>query len=321
MTIDRQKVVVASAALERLVPSLSQRYHVIRGWIAQEPSVYLDAQAMVVAGDVPLDMPLLEMMPALRLVACATRGYDAIDLRLLKRDRIDFTHADGVNDQDVADHALGNIIVHRRALLEGDGNVRSDAWRRSGPIGSRSLEGARVGIVGLGRFGHALAKRASALRMAVRWWAPTIRPAPWPRSPDLLQLAKWSEYLVVAARLHENRGLISRSVIAELGPRGYLVSVSRGQLVDEDALVDALRNGRLGGAALDVFEQEPTPPERWMDVPNVFLTPHMSGKTVEAFNAMSEQVSLTLAKFFAADSPMVCERRAADRMKAAGRDR
>jgi lactate dehydrogenase-like 2-hydroxyacid dehydrogenase len=111
-------------------------------------------------------------------------------------------------------------------------------------------------------------------------------------------LARANDYLVVAARLQENVGLISRKVIEALGPTGYLVNVSRGRLVDEDALIEALREGALGGAALDVFAQEPTPAVRWKNVPNTFLTPHSSGKTHEAFLKMTEQLRTSLAGFF-----------------------
>lgn len=298
MTPISPKVVIASPALDKLVETLSRDYTVIRGWIAQDPATYLDARIVVAAGDAPLDSQLLEMMPALRLVVCATRGYDAIDVDHLAAASIAFSVAEDVNEQDVADHALGTMIMHRRALLEGDRIVRSGRWEQVAALPNRSFSGARVGIVGLGRIGRALADRAEAMRMSVSWWGPSRKPAPWPRASNLIELADKSDYLVVAARLNDNVGLISREVIDALGPTGYLVNISRGRLVDEDALIDALKDGRLGGAALDVFEQEPTPAARWDGVPNTFLTPHSSGKTKEAFLKMSEQVGTTLADFF-----------------------
>ncbi|MFP5296840.1 MAG: NAD(P)-dependent oxidoreductase, partial [Alphaproteobacteria bacterium] len=120
-----------------------------------------------------------------------------------------------------------------------------------------------------------------------RWWGPREKEAPWPRASTLLELARDSDVLVVACRADEsNRGLISREVIEALGPQGLLVNVARGQLVDEDALIAALRAGRLGQAALDVFEDEPTDPARWADVPNTVLTPHTGGATTEAVQGM-----------------------------------
>ena len=297
MDLPAAKVVLGNSSLAKLVPSLSKRYRVIVGWEAQDPTVYLGAGVLIVAGDVPLDFTLLEMMPALRLVACATRGYDAIDIDWLAKSGIEFTHAVGVNDEDVADHALGTIIMHRRALIEGSQALREGRWDGGG-MTNRSLVGTRLGIVGLGLIGSALARRASAFRMSVRWWAPNTKLSPWPRAASLVELARSSEILAITARSHDNDGLISADVIDALGPQGFLVNVARGQLVDEDALIGALRTCRLGGAALDVFENEPTPASRWADVPNTFLTPHMSGKTQEAFGRMARQLGSTLDDFF-----------------------
>jgi lactate dehydrogenase-like 2-hydroxyacid dehydrogenase len=123
--------------------------------------------------------------------------------------------------------------------------------------------------------------------MAVRWWGPREKDSPWPRAATLLELARDSDILVVACKADEsNRGLISREVIEALGPQGLLVNVARGQLVDEDALIAALKDGRLGQAALDVFEEEPTDAARWADVPNTVLTPHTGGATTEAVQGM-----------------------------------
>ncbi len=138
--------------------------------------------------------------------------------------------------------------------------------------------------------------------MAVRWWAPHEKDAPWPRAASLVELARGSDILVVACRAdEENRGLISAEVIEALGPQGLLVNVARGQLVDEAALIAALRDGRLGQAALDVFEDEPTDPARWADVPNTVLTPHTGGATTEAVQGMLMLLLQNLAAAFAGD--------------------
>ncbi|MGZ8364515.1 MAG: NAD(P)-dependent oxidoreductase, partial [Caulobacteraceae bacterium] len=140
--------------------------------------------------------------------------------------------------------------------------------------------------------GAALAARAGACRMDVRWWGRSPKPeAPWIREESLLDLARWAGVLAVCVKAtDETRGLITREIIEAVGPDGLLVNVSRGQVVDEDALIAALKSGKLGAAALDVFWQEPTPPERWADVPNIILTPHMAGATQEAVQGMVTQV-------------------------------
>lgn len=140
--------------------------------------------------------------------------------------------------------------------------------------------------------------------MDIRWWAPRAKEAAWPRADSLIELARGSDILVVACRADEsNRGLISAEVIEALGPSGLLVNVARGQLVDEDAVLTALKDGRLGGAALDVFAEEPTEAARWSGVPNTVLTPHTGGATTEAVQGMLMLLLQNLSAHFA-DEPL-----------------
>jgi len=206
----------------------------------------------------------------------------------------------------VADHALGLILAHRRQILAGDRQVRSGQWTAGTKRLTRSMGGARIGIVGMGSIGIALAERADLLRMHVGWWGPREKPQlPWPRAENLKVLARDSDVMVITARATEkNRGMIDAGVMDALGPHGLLVNVARGQLVDEDALIAALGDGRLGGAALDVFEREPTPAARWAELPNVVLTPHMGGATREAVGRMTDLLLANLAALFSGE-PLV----------------
>lgn len=141
MTSTSPKVVIASSALEKLDLPLSHDYSVIRGWIAQDPAIYLDVSVVVAAGDAPLATELRYILPTFRLVVCATRGYDAIDVDQLEAAGIAFSHTENVNEQDVADHALGAMIMHRRALLEGDRVVRGGRWEQVAELRNRSFSG------------------------------------------------------------------------------------------------------------------------------------------------------------------------------------
>ncbi|MBU2118113.1 MAG: 2-hydroxyacid dehydrogenase, partial [Alphaproteobacteria bacterium] len=166
-------------------------------------------------------------------------------------------------------------------------DVRAGRWTPQSRTITRSLGGLKLGIVGLGAIGEAVARRGAAMRMVPAWWGPRPKDAPWPRAESLIDLARTSDVLVVACRADEtNRGLISAEVLQALGPDGLLVNVSRGQVVDEDALIAALKSGRLGGAALDVFGTEPTDAARWAELPNTVLTPHTGGATTQAVQAM-----------------------------------
>lgn len=282
---------------------LDGAYAVHRFWEGPPVEAAQAIRALVVAGEFPLDKALIESLPNLGLIACFTSGYDGIDVDWARGRGLEVTHAPAVNHEDVADHALGLILDARRQITLGDRSLRAGQWTPESKTITRSLNGARLGIVGLGLIGQALARRAEACRMEVAWWGPNEKPdAGWPRAESLEALAKRSDILAVCCRADEsNRGLVSRPVLDALGPDGLLVNVARGQLVDEEALIAALREGRLGAAALDVFEQEPTPAARWADVPNTVLTPHTAGATNEAVQGMLALLMANLAAFFAGE--------------------
>ncbi len=299
---DRPAVLIMQPHLAPLTAFLESAYTVYRFWEGPPVEAQNEIRALVVAGEFPLDKHLIESLPRLQLIACFTSGYDGIDVDWCRARGLPVSHAPGVNHEDVADHALGLILSARRQIASGDRALRAGDWTVTAKTITTSLNGQRLGIVGLGAIGEAVARRAEILRMPVRWWSPREKPAPWPRAASLIDLAKGSDILVVACRADEdNRGLISAEVIEALGPQGLLVNIARGQLVDEAALIAALRDGRLGQAALDVFEDEPTDPARWADVPNTVLTPHTGGATTEAVQGMLMLLLQNLAAAFAGE--------------------
>ena len=294
-------IAVAQPHLGPLIPLLSGLYEPLPLWEEATLSRLGEVRAMITAGEFAIPRDLVEQMPALGLIACFTVGYDGIDVPWATARGLEVSHARDANDEDVADHAIGLILGHRRRIVEGDRRLRAGEWRADDKPLSRSLAGAKIGIVGLGSIGVAVARRAEVMRMQVGWWGPKPKPAAkWPRAESLVDLAKASDIVVVAARAHAgNVGMISAEVIEALGPKGLLVNVARGQIVDEDALIAALKDGRLGGAALDVYATEPTPVERWADVPNTVLTPHTAGATDIAVQRMAAMLMANLAAFFA----------------------
>ena len=148
-----------------------------------------------------------------------------------------------------------------------------------------------------------MAERLAPFGCEIAWWGPRPKPdAPFRRVESVLALAEQSDVLIIAHRADDsNKGLISKEVIEALGPRGVLVNIARGSAVDEDALIEALKSGKLGGAALDVFEEEPTPLDRWRDVPNVVLTPHTAGGGDASLRNMTGMVAENLRRFFAGE--------------------
>ncbi|MET0295599.1 MAG: NAD(P)-dependent oxidoreductase [Phenylobacterium sp.] len=245
----------------------------------------------------------LGTLPNLGLVACVSAGYDGVDVDWCRARGIAVTNAQGVNADEVADHAMAMLLGGWRNVVEGDRNLRAGKWSSGLPIRPR-LRGRKAGIVGLGFIGAAIAERCGPFGLEVRWWGPNPKPdAKWPRAESLPALAGWCDILVIAAATHAgNRGMIDRAVIDAVGPEGMIVNIGRGAIIDEDALIAALRERRLGRAALDVFQQEPTPLERWEGVPGaVVLTPHNAGGSVESHRDMIGQAIENIRRFLAGE--------------------
>lgn len=298
----RPAVLIMQRHLAPLSGFLESAYDVYRFWEGPPIEAAHDIRALIVAGEAPLDKALIEQLPNLSLIACFTAGYDGIDIEWCRSRGLPVSHAPGVNHEDVADHALGLILSARRQIVSGDRQIRSGEWKGETRNITASIGGQKLGIVGLGHIGKAVAKRAEAFRMTVNWWGPRPHEAEWPRADSLLALAKASDILVVACKADEsNRGLISREVLDALGSDGLLVNVSRGQVVDEDALIAALKSGALGQAALDVFIEEPTDPTRWANVPNLVLTPHTAGATTAGVQGMLVLLIQNLQAHFAGE--------------------
>lgn len=275
---------------------------VARGWELSDADK-ADVRVIVHAGEVVLAPEFLASLPRLGLIANVSVGYDGVDVSWCRARGIEVTHGKGLNADDVADHALGLLIAAWRNIGAGDRAVREGRWRDDDRMRPRpGLKGRCVGIVGLGAIGEAVARRVEALGMDALWWGPRPKAARWPRADSLLELARASDVLVVCARAEaSNRGLISREVIEAVGPDGLIVNVARGSLVDEEALIAALKDGRLGRAALDVFAEEPTPAARWADVPNVVLTPHTAGGTTDSIPRMVAQAVENVRLFLAGE--------------------
>jgi len=256
---------------------------------------------VVVSGE-QVPNALVDALPALKLVACFSTGYSRIDLAQLRSRGVALTTAAGVNAHDVADHALALLLALWHRIPELDGRVRQGGWRTMSDA-RPSLRGRRAGVVGLGRIGTAIADRLTAHEIDVRWWGPHPKPeAAYDRAPSLHALAGWSDILIVATRADPaNASQIDADILHALGAGGILINISRGFLVDENALIEALRSGTVGGAALDVFEEEPPSADRWGDVPNVVLTPHVAGFTREAGEDLPRQQQENVRRYYAGE--------------------
>ena len=241
-------------------------------------------EAMICFGVERIDAGFLDQLPDLKLIAVLAAGTAGIDFDAVRARGIAVTNAGDINAGDVADFAVTLYLAHRRDVIVNDRWVREGRWPTARPPLGRSIAGERVGIVGLGHIGRAVAERLAVFGCDLAWWGPNSKPdAPWPRRNTLIELAEWAETLIVTVKgVDDTRGLVTREVMAALGSDGLIVNVSRGFVIDESAMLAALHDGSLGGAALDVFEQEPIDGAAWADVPNVIMAPHVSGATQAA---------------------------------------
>lgn len=285
---------------------LEAAYNLHRWDLAKDKPAFLAqhgpaCRTVATNGHIPMTREMLAAMPALDLVACSSAGYESFDLAAMGERGVALTNTSAALSDDVADTAIMLMLAARRGLIAADAYVRSGDWARQGmfPL-QRATAGSRLGIVGMGTIGRQIAARAQAMGVRVSYWNRRPKDVPWDYQPDLLTLARDSDALIaIVAGGEGTRGLISAQVIDALGPDGLLVNVARGTVVDEPALIDALSNGRLGHAALDVFASEPDPDPRLTALPNVTLYPHHASGTVETRDAMAQLVVDNLAAFYA----------------------
>jgi len=304
--LDKPVVLFTRPQLARAAEAFSANYRVETLWDKDEAEFLAgpgkDVQAIVHLGEFVLPTALVEALPKLRLICVPGTGYDGVDVAHARARGIEVTHGAWMNAAEVADHAIGLTICAYRGVLAGHNHILSGGWERDErlrPFGS--LTDKKMGIVGLGHIGAGVARRAEAMEMQVSWWGPRAKPdVRWPKAESVLELAKWADVLVVAAQAtEENRNMIDQEVIEAVGKRGLLVNVSRGQVIDEDAVIAALKTGTLGMAALDVFWEEPTPAARWLNVPNVIVTPHLGGSSADIVVGLIARVADNLRLFFA----------------------
>ncbi len=252
---------------------------------------------------------LIDRMPKLEIIASASVGYDGIPVEYARSKGIPVTNTPDVLNDDVADLAIALMIMTARRLVASDTYVRTGKWLAGGeyPLAQKASR-KRVGILGMGRIGKEIGKRAEAMNNQVAYHSRRpVADVSYKHYPDLVELARNSDFLVVIIpSTPQTHKIVNKAVIEALGPHGILVNVARGAVVDEDALVQALMTGRLGGAGLDVFVNEPQVPPELFAMDNVVLQPHVGSATHDTRRAMSQLVLDNLDAHFAG-KPLLTE--------------
>jgi D-3-phosphoglycerate dehydrogenase len=260
-----------------------------------------EIRAIATRGELGAKKELIDRLPHLEIISCYGVGTDAIDLAAARARNIRVTNTPDVLTEDVADMAIALLLAVARQVPQADSYVRSGTWASQNFGLVSRFWGKRLGIIGMGRIGRAVARRAEAFNMTIAYFGRKKQEAlAYTYHDSLVSLARSSDFLLATvAGGKETAGLIGKAVFDALGPDGYFVNVARGSVVDEPALLEALEKGHIKGAGLDVFWNEPRIDPRFLALANVVLQPHHGSGTIETRKAMGQLVRDNLAAHFA----------------------
>lgn len=266
-------------------------------WLARNAE---KVNGIITGGHLGVPNPLMTALPNLKVIGINGVGFDKVDLELARGRGVRVANTPDVLTEDVADLAVGLTIALLRRLPQSDAYLRAGRWLSGDMPLATKVSHKRIGIFGLGRIGRAVARRFAGFTDRIAYTDIIKHDVAFAYYPDAATLAASSDVLVIcAAASASTRRIISTAVFDALGPSGVLVNVARGSILDEPALVAALQAGRLGGAALDVFEDEPNVPAALLAMENVVLTPHIASATSETRRAMGDLMIDNLDAFFA----------------------
>jgi hydroxypyruvate reductase len=307
MSADKPHIVSLDAFMPAVEQWLNDAFIVHRVWQNEHAATELHklgefALGIAALGSSVIDGPLLDRLPKAKIVSLGTVGFDAVDIVAAKTRNVAVTNTPDVLTDDVADLAIALLIATSRRLITGDRYVRAGRWITNGPLPlARTVSGKTAAILGLGRIGSGIARRAEACGLKVIYGGRTIKSnVPWPFVADPVELARQADFLVVAVPGGAaTRHLVNRAVLDALGPEGIIVNIARGSVIDEKEMVDALLSKRLGGAGLDVFEDEPRAPVSLFALDNVVLQPHIGSSTTETRSKMGRLMIENLLAHFA----------------------
>ncbi|HEY8474178.1 MAG TPA: 2-hydroxyacid dehydrogenase [Natronosporangium sp.] len=301
----RPVVLLPGPMTEHVIAGCAVHFDLIKLWEAADPAAVLRergpaVRAVATAGARPVDTELLDQLPNLEIVAGFGVGYDSIDAVAAAERGVVVTNTPDVLTDDVADLAIALLLMAIRELPQAERHLRAGGWRQAPyRLAPTRLRGRRLGILGLGRIGAAIARRAEPFGVEISYHNRRPTDAPYHYCPSLAELADRVDTLIVATPGGPaTRHLVDADILRRLGERGVLVNVARGSVVDEAALIEALRSGTTLAAGLDVYESEPDVPAALLDLPNAVLLPHVGSATVETRRAMGQLVVDNLRSWF-----------------------
>ena len=261
-------------------------------------------RALVTAGGTPLGAEAMDRLPKLGTIVCYGTGYDGVDLVAAANRGIAVGNSPGANAASVADIAVTLMLAATRRLLVADDYVRGGNWAAAKPSPmmrpQAGMLGRKIGVYGMGEIGRKIAARVAAFETEVGYFSRSQHDVPYQYFPTLDALAEWCSVLMIAVRAGtDTNHAVDADILKKLGKDGYVVNISRGSVIDQPALVEALTDQTIAGAGLDVYAKEPHAPDALTALPNVVLSPHIGGHTLESHAAMQDCVMANLDAFFA----------------------
>ena len=259
-----------------------------------------DVQIVVTSPTVKMDKALFDLLPNLKMAASLGVGFDKVDLEEVKRRGIVFTNAPTATSDDVADFAWALLSALSRQIPQAFDHAREKLRTFSGFPLTRRITGKKLGVAGLGHIGREIARRAEGFKMTIGYTDLKAHEGKYQKFENLTDLARWCDYLVLAmpggASTHH---IVSKEVLEALGAEGFLINIGRGELIDTNALIEALKEKRIAGAAIDVFEGEPAINPEFCGIDNLIITPHVASSTFEARDSVGEQALENIQAFLA----------------------
>jgi hydroxypyruvate reductase len=265
-----------------------------------------EVRVLLTMGTLKTDAGVMDRLPNLGLICCYGTGYEGVDLDAASKRGIMVTHSPAANAPAVADLAMALLLAANRRIVMADRFVRDGLWSGNSAARMplvRGLTGRRIGVFGFGAIGRKIAERAAAFEAEVAYHNRSRKPeAPYAFHETLESLADWADILMIAARADaSNRHCVNHAVMKRLGPDGIIVNIARGSIIDQEAMIALLQSGELGSVGLDVYEHEPSVPDTLKAIPQVVLTPHIGGGTLDAHEAMQSLVAANIEAFLAGE--------------------
>ena len=304
-----EKVLIYSRFPKALMRRIGERFELL-DTAGKPPNELFSAgqlagiRAMITAGGTPLGADMMDLMPKLGAIVCYGTGYDGVDLAATAKRKIALGHSPGANAASVADIAVTLMLAATRRLLVADDYVRSGSWAAARPSPmmrpQAGMLGRKIGVYGMGEIGRKIAARVAGFETEVGYFSRRRHDVPYQYFPTLDALAEWCSVLMIAVRAgSDTHHAVDARILNKLGSDGYVINISRGSVIDQQALISALTDQAIAGAGLDVYQTEPHAPDALTALPNVVLSPHIGGHTQESHVGMQDCVMANLEAYFA----------------------